>query len=397
MSSTKFNFDEPVNRKNTNSIKYDGMQAFLGTSNAIPMWVADMDFKTPPFIVDALKKRLEHEVFGYSIKPDKFYSSIVNWMQNRHQWTIKKEWISFSPGVVAGFTLAIEQFSNPGDKIIVQQPVYFPFFHSIKDTGRTIVNNPLKLENGRLNFDLEDLKSKIDSDTKMLLLCNPHNPGGSVWTKQELLELSKICNENNVLVISDEIHADIVFKPAKHTPYASVSDEAAQNSITVMSHSKTFNVAGFTTSFVISANKELLDNYNKALGIPHLHMGNIFGTEALMAAYNNGEEWLAELIHYLKGNIDFVDDFFKKYMPKMKVIVPESTFLIWIDCRELGLTHSELGEFFLNDSKVAVNEGSLFGEAGKGFVRMNIGCTKKTIVQALNQIKKSYSKIFTAE
>lgn len=394
MSNTKYNFDEPINRKNTNSIKHDGMQAFLGIDDAIPMWVADMDFKSPPFIIDAIKKRLEHEVFGYSIKPDSFFDSIVNWMQRRHDWKIKKEWISFSPGVVAGFTLAIEQFSNPGDKIIVQQPVYFPFFHSINDTGRKLVNNPLKLENGRLNFDLEDLKIKIDSDTKMLLLCNPHNPGGSVWTKQELLELSKICNDNSIIVVSDEIHSDIVYSPAKHTPYASVSENAAQNSLTVMSHSKTFNVAGLTTSFVISANNDLLDKYNKALGIPHLHMGNIFGTEALIAAYNYGEEWLTELIQYLKENIDFVDEFIKQNMPKLRVIVPESTFLIWIDCRELGLSNSELREFFLKESKVAVNEGSLFGEAGNGFIRMNIGCTKQTIVKALNQIKESYYKKF---
>lgn len=386
----KFNFDEIVDRKNTDCIKHDAMETFLGAKDCIPMWVADMDFKSPPCIVDALKKRLEHEVFGYTIRTDDFYNSIINWMQKRHQWEVKKEWISFSPGVVAGFTLAIDQFTKPGDKIIVQPPVYFPFFHSVTDTGRELVYNPLKMENGRMGFDFEDLKSKIDTDTKMLLLCNPHNPGGSVWTKEELLELSKICNENNVLVISDEIHADVVYAPAKHVPFSSISDMAAQNSLTVMSHSKTFNVAGLTTSFVISANKELLAKYNKALGIPHLHMGNLFGTEALMAAYNYGEEWVGELVQYLKTNVNFVDSYFKEYLPKMKVIVPESTFLIWIDCRELGMTPKQVGDFFLNECKVAINEGSIFGEEGEGFIRMNIGCTLSTIKKALHQIKNAY-------
>ena len=385
----KFDFDKTINRNNTNCIKYDAMEPFLGVKDAIPMWVADMDFNSPPCIVDALKKRLEHEVFGYSIKPDEYYQSIIRWMKKRHQWDVKKEWISFSPGVVAGFTIAIEQFTQPGDKIIVQTPVYFPFFQSIADTNREVEYNQLKLENGRLNFDFDDLKSKITSDTKMLILCNPHNPGGSVWTKNELTELSEICNKNNILVVSDEIHADVVYAPAKYVPYASISEEAANNSITVMSHSKTFNVAGLTTSFVIASNKEILDKYNKRLHTPHLHMGNIFGTEALMAAYNHGEEWLSELIKYLKGNIDYVDTFVKQNLPKLNVIIPESTFLVWIDCTKLEMTGKELKDFFLHKAKVAINEGSMFGSNGEGYIRMNIGCTRSTVEKAMNQIKEA--------
>jgi len=383
----KYNFDEIVDRSNTNTVKYDAMESFLGVKDAIAMWVADMDFKSPPCIVDALKKRLEHEVFGYTIRPDAFYKSIINWLQKRHQWTVEKDWISFSPGVVAGFTLAIEKLTKPGDKIIVQAPVYFPFFDSINNTGRILVNNPLKLENGRMQFDFEDLKAKIDDQTKMLLLCNPHNPGGSVWTKDELLELSSICLKHNILVISDEIHADVVYAPSKHTPYASISEMAAQNSLTVMSHSKTFNVAGLTTSYVVCANKELMLKYSQALYTPHLHMGNLFGTEALIAAYNEGEEWLEQLIKYLQKNILFVDSFIKQNLPKLKVIIPESTFLIWIDCRELGLTGKELKELFLHKAKVAINEGSMFGVEGEGFVRMNIGCSTKVVEQALQNMK----------
>ncbi|MBI9067819.1 MAG: pyridoxal phosphate-dependent aminotransferase [Salinivirgaceae bacterium] len=384
----KYNFDEIINRKNTDCVKVDAMEMFLNVKDAIPMWVADMDFKTPPFIIAALKKRLEHEVLGYSIKPDAYFSSIINWMQKMHNWKINKEWITFSPGVVAGFTIAIEQFTKPGDKIIVQPPVYFPFFHSITDTGRELVNNPLKLENGRLNFDFEDLKNKITPDVKMLLLCNPHNPGGSVWTKEELIKINTLCLENNILVVSDEIHADIVYKPNSFVPFASISDDAANNSITIRSHSKTFNVAGLTTSYLIIPNKTLLNAYNKKLNTPHLYMGNIFGTEALTAAYENGSEWLIELLSYLHENIKLVTDFFDLNYPKIKVINPESTFLIWIDCRELGLSGKELNNLFLHKIKVAINEGSMFGLGGEGFIRMNIGCPKSIVQQALNRINE---------
>jgi cystathionine beta-lyase len=388
-----FDFDEPINRKNTNSVKHDGLKNFLNADGAIPMWVADMDFKSPPCIVDALKKRIEHEVFGYTFRSDTFYDSIINWMQKRHQWEVKKEWISFSPGVVAGFTLAIEQFTQPGDSIIVQPPVYFPFFQSINDTDRQTIYNPLKLENGRLSFDLDDLKRKIDDKTKMLLLSNPHNPGGRVWTRDELMALHEICYQHNIIVVSDEIHADIIFKPAKHIPFASISEQAAMNSFTVMSHSKTFNVAGLTTSFVITKNPEFLKAYNKGLEIPHLHMGNIFGTEALIAAYNYGEEWLESLLHYLKENITFVSAFLKDNLPQIKLIIPESTYLLWMDCRELQLNGKELNQLFLQKAKVAINEGSMFGPGGEGFIRLNIGCPKATLSKALNQIKEAIENL----
>lgn len=388
----KYNFDEPVERKNTNSVKYDGLKKFMNVDDALPMWVADMDFKAPPCIIDALKSRLEHEVLGYTFKPDIYNKSIVDWMQQYHKWSIKDEWISFSPGVVAGFTMAIEQFTQPGDKIIVQPPVYFPFFDSVKHTGRQLVENPLKLKDGRLNMDFDDLKSKIDGDVKILLLCNPHNPGGSVWTKNELIELNEICVKNDILVISDEIHADIVFKPNVFTPFASISESAAQNSITVRSHSKTFNVAGLTTSYVIIPNKRLLHQYNKKLNTPHLHMGNIFGTEALIAAYNKGHNWLKELLDYLKRNIDFVENFVKEQMPQLKVVRPESTFLVWVDCRALNLSTKEQWDFFMNKAKVAVNEGSMFGTGGEGFVRLNVGCTQKTLAEALTRIKKALNE-----
>jgi cystathionine beta-lyase len=384
-----FNFDEIVDRQNTDSVKHDGMDLFLKAEGCLPMWVADMDFKSPPCIVNAIKKRVEHGVFGYTLKTDRFYNSIVNWMQSKHNWSIKKEWISFSPGVVAGFTIAIEQLTNPGDEIIIQTPVYFPFFQTIASTGRKVVYNPLSLVNGRLTIDFEDLKSKISSNAKMLLLCNPHNPGGSVWTKDELTALAEICMANNIIVVSDEIHADIVYSPSKHIPFASINAEIAESTITVMSHSKTFNVAGLTTSFVITQNTEMLNKFNTGLHIPHLHMGNIFGTEALIAAYNEGKPWLDELLVYLKSNILFVDNYLKTEMPELKLINPESTYLIWIDCRELKMTPKELNNFFIKKAMVAINEGSMFGPGGEGFIRMNIGCPKAIVEMALNRIKEA--------
>ena len=385
----QYNFDEIIDRNNTNCIKYDAMEAFIGAKDAIPMWVADMDLRTPDFVIDALKKRLDHEVLGYTFRSDEFYESIINWLQKRHQWSVRKEWISFSPGVVSGFTIAIEQFSNPGDKIIIQPPVYFPFLQSIEGLGRTPLLNPLKIENGRMCMDFENLESQIDSTTKVLLLCNPHNPGGSVWTREELTRLSEICVKNNIVVISDEIHADVVFKPHKHTPFASVSKEASMNSITVISHSKTFNVAGLATSYVVAENPELLGKYNKSLNMLHLNMGNIFGAEALVASYTYGERWLTELNDYLEGNVKLVDSFLKKNIPQLKVIRPESTFLIWIDCRELGMKATELKDFFFNKAKIAINEGSMFGVGGEGFVRLNIGCPRSVVQKALNQLKEA--------
>lgn len=390
----KFNFDEIIDRKNSNCIKYDAMKQFINANeDAIPMWVADMDFKAASCITEAIQKKLDHGVFGYGIKPPAFYNSITNWIKKRHDWKIENEWISFSPGVVAGFTIAIQQFTKPGDKIIIQPPVYFPFSYSINDTGRQLVNNPLKLENGRLQIDFADLEKKITPEVKMLLLCNPHNPGGSVWKKEELKKLSEICIKNNILVVSDEIHADVVFAPNKHIPYASISEEAAQQSITVMSHSKTFNVAGLTTSYVIIPNKHLLLDYNRALNIPHLGMGNIFGTEVLIAAYQKGEDWLEQLLSYLDKNTEFVVDFFKNKLPEFEVIIPESTFLIWIDCRKMGWNAEEITDFFFNKANVAVNEGSIFGSGGEGFIRLNVGCPLSIVEKALNQIKEAYDKL----
>lgn len=384
-----YNFDERIDRTQTNSIKYDGRKMFFGNADLLPLWVADMDFRTPDFIVDAVKKRAEHEIFGYTFRAESYNQSIVNWLKRRHNWEIKPEWISFSPGVVAGLTLAIEAFSKPGDGVIVQPPVYFPFFDSVKGTGREMIENPLRLENGRYYFDLEDLKSKITPTTRLLLLSNPHNPGGMAWNEKELTELAKICLENKILIISDEIHSDLIFDGFKHTPLAGISEEIAQNCVICMAPSKTFNTAGLTTSFLVIPNKRHFVAYERVMRLPHLHMGNIFGTVALEAAYTHGEEWLSQLIQYLQGNYTFLEQFFNDHLPEVKVMRPEATYLIWLDFSAFRLTDEVLNQKLI-DNGIGLNRGVQFGKQGSGYMRINIGCPRSILEEALIRIENTF-------
>lgn len=386
----KYNFDEIVQREGTNCIKYDARERFFGSKDVLPLWVADIDFKTPDFIVDAIKKRTEHEIFGYTFRSDSYYQSIIDWMKRRHNWEIQKEWISFSPGVVAGLTYAIEAFSKPGDGVVVQSPVYFPFFDSVKGTKRKMIDNPLKIENGRYTFDFEDLKSKIDENTKLLLLCNPQNPGGMVWTLEELTQLSTLCLENNIMIISDEIHSDLIYKGQKHIPLAGISEEVAQNCMISMAPSKTFNVAGFSSSLVIIPNKPKLARYERAIGVAHLHMGNIFGTVATEAAYSNGDQWLEQMLEYLWENYLLLEDFIKTRLPKVTVMKPEATYLIWLDFREYGMKNKELSEFATKQAKVGLNDGGRFGSGGDGWLRINIGCPRSILQEALERLEKAF-------
>ncbi len=387
----QYNFDEIINREGTNCLKYDARSWFFKSDEVLPLWVADMDFKTPDFIVDAIKERTKHEIFGYTFRCDKYYQSIINWMKRRHNWEVQKEWISYSPGVVAGLTLAVETFTKTGDKIIVQPPVYFPFFDLVKGSKRKIIENPLKIENGRYTFDFEDLKSKIDKNTKMLLLCNPQNPGGMVWTREELTELGNICIENNILVVSDEIHSDLIFKGHKHIPFASISQEFADNCLVCMAPSKTFNVAGFSSSLVIIPNKAKFTRYERTLGVGHLGMGNIFGTVAMQAAYTHGDEWLEQLIAYLQDNYNYLEAFIKENLPKIRVMKPEATYLIWLDFKEYGMKNEELFNYAIEKAQVGLNDGGRFGTGGDGWLRINIGCPRNTLKEALGRLKKGFN------
>ncbi len=387
----KYNFDEIVDRTGSNSLKYDARAMFFGKEDVLPLWVADMDFRTPDFIVEAIRKRANHEIFGYTFRPATYNQSIVNWLKKRHNWGIKPEWISFSPGVVAGLTLAIQALSEEGDGVIVQPPVYNPFYDSIKGTNRQMVENPLKLENGRYYFDLDDLRAKITPKTKLLLLSNPHNPGGMAWNNDELLALAQVCLEHKIIIISDEIHSDLIFEGHKHTPVASLSDEIAQNCVTLMAPSKTFNTAGLTTSFVVIPNKRLFVAYERVMRLPHLHMGNIFGTVALEAAYTHGEEWLTQLLVYLQDNYKLLETFFAEKLPNVKVMRPEATYLIWIDFSTYNLTDDDLNKKLI-DAGLGLNRGTQFGKQGSGFMRMNIGCPRSVLKEALTLVEKAFAE-----
>ena len=387
----KYNFDEIIDRTNTNCIKYDARTAFFGTDKLLPLWVADMDFRTPDFIVEAIKERANKDIFGYTFRSDTYNQTIVDWLKRRHNWAIKPEWISFSPGVVAGLTMAIEALSEPGDGVIIQPPVYFPFFDSVKGTGRTLIENPLLLENGRYYFDLEDFKRKITPRTRLLLLCNPQNPGGMAWNEKELSALANICIENKILIISDEIHSDLIFEGSKHTPIAGISDEIAQNCVVCMAPSKTFNTAGLTTSFVVIPNKRHLVAYDRVLKLPHLHMGNIFGSIALEAAYTQGDEWLAQLMKYLQVNYTLLEHFFNDKLPKVKVMRPDATYLIWIDFSAFGLTDEDLN-YQLIKAGVGLNRGVQFGKQGRSFMRINIGCPHSVLQEGLLRIEKAFQE-----
>jgi cysteine-S-conjugate beta-lyase len=389
----KYNFDEIIPRSGTNCLKYDARKWMFNTNDVLPLWVADTDFRTPDFIVDAIKKRAEHEIYGYTFKPDSYFNAVIGWMKRRHNWEIKKEWISFSPGVVAGFTIAIETFSKPGDGVIVQPPVYFPFFDSVKGTKRKLIENPLKIENGRFTFDFDDLKSKIDKNTKLLLLCNPQNPGGMVFTRNELEELSAICIEHGVMVISDEIHSDLIFNLHTHIPFTTLSEEAAKNSVVCMAPSKTFNVAGLASSLVIIPDKTKHARYERTLNVGHLGMGNIFGLVAMEAAYNYGDEWLGQLLDYLWENYFFLEKFMKEHLPKVKVMKPEATYLIWLDFREYGLKDEELMQFTVEKAKVGLNNGGRFGTGGDGWMRLNIGCPRSLLKDGLERLREAFSEI----
>ncbi|MGE7185685.1 MalY/PatB family protein [Peribacillus sp. NPDC006672] len=392
----KYNFDQEIRRLNTDCEKWDNIENQFGVKDVIPMWVADMDFQSPQPIIEALKQRVEHGVYGYTLRPDSYMESIVSWLKRRHQWSIEKEWITHSPGVIPALSLAIQSFTQTGDKIIIQPPVYHHFARVIQANGREVVNNPLKLENGHYSIDFADLEAKIDSTVKMLILCSPHNPIGRVWSKEELTRLGQICMKHNILVVADEIHCDFVYKTHTHIPFASISEEFANHSLTCIAPSKTFNLMGVQTSSIIIPNQQLRDRYDRELNTLSIGSPNIFGVVALEAAYRHGEEWLDQLLEYLQGNLEFTLNYFSKNIPQIKVIQPEGTYLVWLDCRELGFSVKELDEFMLRKARVAMNEGLIFGMEGEGFMRLNIACPCSMLKNALGGIEKAISSLCKA-
>ena len=388
----KYNFDEIIPRKNSDCLKYDKLQEMFGTDDALSMWIADMDFRTPPFVIEALRRRLDHEVLGYTFCSPQWKPAIQNWVSRHYGWDVKEEEIGFVGGIVPAISFAVQCFTAPGDKILIQPPVYHPYHHVVKDLGRTLVYNPLRLVNGQFEIDFEDFERKI-AGCKLFLLCNPHNPGGRVWNADELVRIADICARNGVIVISDEIHCDMALTGYKHTVFATVSEAAAQNSVTLMAASKTFNIAGLKSSYHIIQNEALRKQYSEYLTRSELDTAHLFATTAVAVAYNEGDEWLAQMLSYVEENIAFLDKYLKENMPKISFIRPQASYLVFLDARELGMPQERLVEFFLKEAKVAMNDGTMFGQEGAGFMRMNLGCPRATLQQALEQIKAAYDRL----
>ena len=388
-----WNFDETIDRNGTSSIKYDFRKDTFGKDEVIPMWVADMDFETPDFIVNALQKRLNHHIYGYTYRSEEYYSSIISWHKKRHNWKIERDWISFTPGVVPALNIATLAFSQPGESIVVQPPVYFPFFSAVEAHGRNLVYNQLTETSDGWKMDFESLINSIDERTRMIIISNPHNPVGRAWSEQELIQLAEICLKNKILILSDEIHSDLVLPGYHHIPIASIAKDISDITITCLAPSKTFNLAGLSTSSVVISNSELKKTFRKTLDSLHLANGNIFGTIASVAAYSDGEAWLDSLLDYIDGNIDYVNEYCSRLIPEILPVKTEATYMIWLDCRKFCMTGKELMKFFVNNAGVGMNEGSTFGPGGEGFMRMNVATSRKNVALAMQQIENAILKI----
>ena len=386
-----YNFDEETNRKNTNCAKYDGLKKYFGYEDLNPLWVADMDFKTPSFINDAIIKAASNSLYGYSVDTPELYASIINWQKNEHDWEIEQKDIFMINGVVPAYSACIEAFSEVGDEVIVQTPIYPPLFKCVTANERKLVINELKKdENGYYTMDLEDLEKKITSKTKILALCSPHNPVGRVWSKEELEKLANICIKHNITIVSDEIHSDITFK--KFTPLASISKEIANQTITLNSAGKTFNIAGLNCAYAVSKNAEILEKFKKVAIKREINSINFFGYVSTRAAYENGSAFVKELKAYLMNNIIFTKEFFEKNSLNIDFFIPEATYLLWLDFSKTGLSHLEIKNILLTKSKIALNDGVSFGSNGNKYFRLNTALSKKALNIALNQFVKNFSK-----
>ncbi|MGB4369860.1 MAG: MalY/PatB family protein [Caldicoprobacterales bacterium] len=384
-----FDFDKPIERSNTHSVKWDNLDTTFGAADVLPMWVADMDFACPKPILDSIEERNRHGIFGYTTHPDSLYESVIGWMKKRHGWNVAKEWILYSPGVVTSLNLAIMSFTQPGDSVIIQSPVYPPFFSVVKNNDRTLVVNPLIEKSGYYSIDFKNLEDQMASGCKMMILCSPHNPVGRVWTRTELDRIAKLCEKYEVLLISDEIHSDLIMPGHKHTPIATVSQYIKQNSVTCIAPSKTFNVPGLTTSAVIIPNPKLRMEFKKTINGIGIGMSNVFGMVAMEAAYTHGESWLEDLIIYLDDNINCLMEYLETNIPEIKVTKPQGTYLVWLDCRALNMDGKTLHKFMINKGKLGLNNGLDFGPDGEGFLRMNIACPRVTLEEGLNRLNKA--------
>ena len=390
-----YNFDEIIERKSTQCSKWDNVGARVGNPDALPMWVADTDFCCPQPVVDAVMERAKHPIYGYPYTPPEFKTSTINWIKKRHGWELKPEWIVFATGVVPVFNTMIQLLTQPGDEIIIQRPVYHPFGFAVEDNNRVISDNALIYKDGQYIIDFDDLGKRAASPkAKIMILCNPHNPVGRVWTKEELTKVAEICLNNDVVLISDEIHSDLMLFGSKHTPIAALDERYAMNTITCYAPSKTFNTAGLRASGIIVPNPELRKGLEEQFKRNRSIQQTVFAIPAYVAAYDKCDDYLEQLVTYLEGNVRYLDDFLKKNMPKIMLVRPQATYLMWLDCSKLKMTADELTNFIVNKCLVAINRGDGFGPEGEKFFRLNIGCPRATLELGLNQILNQYKKFF---
>lgn len=385
----KYDFNRIIDRRSTRSYKWDQSEKLFGDKDILPLWVADMDFESPPAVQEAILRRVREGIYGYSVAGDSYKEAIAGWYRRRHDWEIQKDWISDSPGIVTSLSLSVELFSQPGDQVIVQSPVYYPFYDVIRMNDRKVAANPLKLEDGRYVMDYVQLEELMAGGAKLLLLCNPHNPGGRVWEREELLRLGELCLRHGVTVISDEIHCDMIMPGHKHIPFASLSPELSDITLTTLAATKTFNLPGLQTSYIVTSNPELKRRFDYKIKALSLHMSPFFTPEAIEAAYNEGGEWLDELILHISGNADYAISYLAEHLPQVQPMQPEATYLLWIDCRALGLDADGLKQLMYREAKVAFNEGSVFGPEGQGHLRINLACARSLLTEALERFVRA--------
>lgn len=382
-----YDFNEYINRLNTSSVKWDETARVFGTSDVLPMWVADMDFRAPKEVTQAIINKAEHGIFGYTSISPSVHNAVLSWFQKQHGWKIEQEWLTYISGVVPALSTTIQTLSNPGDKVIVFSPVYYPFYDMITYNDRKLITSPMEYRDGRYHMDLPHFEAQLDGEVKLLLLCNPHNPGGTVWTREELEQLGNICVKHKLTIVSDDIHADLVFKNHKYTPLASISEDISMQTVTCIAPTKTFNIAGLQVSAMVTSNRsirEKLELFMKKQG--HFTL-NMLGITAMEAAYIHGKPWLDEVLAYIEENMDYAVDYIHKEIPGVFASKPEGTYLLWIDCTKLGLEEDELKRRLLHKGKLALESGSKFGKEGNGYVRMNVACSRATLQEGLQRLK----------
>ncbi len=385
---TMYNFDEVIDRHHTDCSSIEMLTENFGRPDISSFWIADMDFRTPDFIVNSILKRCEHEIFGYTAAPPRYYQAIINWVKKRHGLSIEREHLGYLPGVVPGLAHTLNTYTKPGDGVMIQPPVYAPFFSVIKNNERKVIANNLTLGSTHFEIDWENFE-KGASQSTLFYLCNPHNPGGRVWTRAELERLATICEKHNVIVVSDEIHCDLTLSGYKHATFAGISDWARNNSITLMASTKTFNMAGLASAFCFIPNKDLYQKMHDYVCRYECIMPNIFAFESTTAAFEKGEPWLSELLKYIESNITFTTEYLQKHIPQVKVVIPQATYLMWLDFRALNLSQEGIKDLIINKALLALNDGSAFGTGGEGFMRLNLARPRSVIAKALEQLKRA--------